>query len=187
MLGLKWQDVDFCHLSLSVTRSVVDDVVGKCKTETSLKPVPIDALAAEAIREWKLLSSYTEPDNWVFASDRVHGVMPPWADSLLSRILKPAAKRAKISKRVGWHTFRHTYSTLLQANANDIKVVQELMRHANVITTMNIYTQAISDKKRAAQRQVVDVLFGRAKRARKKGIVSKERPFDVPQGEAASA
>lgn len=89
--------------------------------------------------------------------------MPPWADSLLSWILKPAATRANISKRVGWHTFRHTYSTLLPAHANDIKVVQELMRHANVTTTMNIYTQAISKKKRDAQRQVVDVLFGRGK------------------------
>ena len=44
VLGLKWQDVDFAHLTLSVTRSVVDDVIGRCKTETSRKPVPLDTL-----------------------------------------------------------------------------------------------------------------------------------------------
>jgi integrase len=175
-LGLKWQDVDFELLLLSVTRSVVDDVVGKCKTETSRKPVPMDTIAAESLREWRILSCYARPEDWVFASERRLGTMPPWADTLLSRILKPAAKRARISKRIGWHTFRHTYSTLLQANANDVKVVQELMRHANVTTTMNIYTQAISDKKREAQSRVVDVLFGRDEKQRVNNAVSNQRP-----------
>jgi integrase len=32
--------------------------------------------------------------------------------------------------RIGWHTFRQTYSTLLIANGKNLKVVQELMRHA---------------------------------------------------------
>ena len=190
VLGLKWQDVDFEHLSLSVTRSVVDDVIGKCKTETSRKPVPLDSLAAIFLKEWRLSSCYATPEDWVFASDRQQGAMPPWADTLLSRILKPAAKRAGITQRVGWHTFRHTYSTLLQANANDVKVVQELMRHANVTTTMNIYTQAISDKKREAQSRVVDVLFGRVKgRGKKSGAkraASNQRPFNVPRSKAAS-
>ncbi len=185
VLGLKWQDVDFEHLSLSVTRSVVDDVIGKCKTETSRKPVPLDSIPAVFLQEWRLSSCYATPEDWVFASDRRQGAMPPWADTLLSRILKPAAKRAGISKRVGWHTFRHTYSTLLQASSNDVKVVQELMRHANVTTTMNIYTQAISDKKREAQSRVVDVLFGR-KKSRAKRAVSNQRPFNVPRSKAAS-
>ncbi len=49
------------------------------------------------------------------------------------------------------HTFRHTYSTLLKANNEDVKVVQELMRHANISTTMNIYTKALTPAKREAQ------------------------------------
>jgi hypothetical protein len=50
----------------------------------------------------------------------------------------------RITKWVGFHTFRHTYSTLLKANGKDVKVVQELMRHANISTTMNIYTKALT-------------------------------------------
>jgi integrase len=42
----------------------------------------------------------------------------------------------------------HTYSTLLKANAEDVKVVQELMRHANIATTMNVYTKALTFAKR---------------------------------------
>ena len=42
--------------------------------------------------------------------------------------MRPTAKKAKITKRTGGHTFRHTYSTRLKGNAEDVKVVQELMR-----------------------------------------------------------
>jgi len=58
-----------------------------------------------------------------------------------------------------FHTFRHTYSTLLKANGEDVKVVQELMRHANISTTMNIYTKALAPDKREAQSRFVDVLM----------------------------
>src|SRR5258708_23202490 len=60
-------------------------------------------------------------------------------------------------------TFRHTYSTLLKANGEDVKVVQELMRHANISTTMNIYTKALTSAKREAQSRVVDVLLDRSR------------------------
>jgi integrase-like protein len=50
-------------------------------------------------------------------------------------IIRPAALRARIENRIGWHTFRHTFSTLLIANGEDIKVVQELMRHGTATTT----------------------------------------------------
>jgi hypothetical protein len=41
----------------------------------------------------------------------------------------------------------------------DIKVQQELLRHANIQTTMNIYTQAVSEQKRAANSKVVEMVL----------------------------
>jgi site-specific recombinase XerD len=104
---------------------------------------------------------YAALTDWVFASERVFGKMPIWAVSSLQKVLQPAAKRVKITKRIGWHTFRHIYSSLLSEYGNDVKVVQELMRHAKVSTTMEIYTHGRMEKKREAQSKVVDVLFGR--------------------------
>ena len=163
VLGLKWKDVDWKHLQIEVTRSVVDGIIGKCKTETSRRPVPIDRFTADELLVWKKESCYSRPEDWVFASEKVDGKMPPWADTLLDRFLQPAAKRAGISKWVGFHTFRHTYSTLLKANGEDVKVVQELMRHANIATTMNVYTKALTPAKREAQSRVVDVLLERSR------------------------
>jgi integrase len=163
VLGLKWKDIDWKTLQMDVTRSVVDGIVGKCKTETSRKPVPIDSFTAVELSAWKRETCYAGPEDWVFASERVQGKMPPWADTLLDRFLQPAAKKAGITKWVGFHTFRHTYSTLLKANNEDVKVVQELMRHANISTTMNIYTKALTPAKREAQSRVVDVLMDRSR------------------------
>jgi len=63
-----------------------------------------------------------------------------------------------ITKRLGWHTFRHTYSTLLKGNGEDVKVVQELLRHASGKITLDIYTQAMTSAKRKAQSRVVAMI-----------------------------
>lgn len=52
LTGLQWRDVDFQNLLLRVERSVVDLVVGKCKTEASKKPVPLDEYLAQNLMEW---------------------------------------------------------------------------------------------------------------------------------------
>jgi len=160
-LGLKWQDIDFETGLANVLRSVVDGSVGRCKTEVSQQPVPLDELTLEELRSWRAITPYVQAADWVFASERVFGKMPVWAVSSLQKVLQPAARRAGITKRIGWHMFRHTYSSLLSEYGNDMKVVQELMRHAKISTTMEIYTHARMERKREAQSKVVDVLFGR--------------------------
>ena len=70
----------------------------------------------------------------------------------------PVVKRLGIDKRVSWHTFLHTYSTLLKANGEDVKVVQELLRHASARMAMDVYTQAQMPAKRKAQQKVVEMV-----------------------------
>ena len=158
LIGLKWSDVDFEKLQISITRSVVAQVVGNCKTEASRKPVPLEPSVAEDLWLWKQSTPFNKPTDWVFASLRKKGTQPR-LDTVLKRYLQPAAKRAGIAKRVGWHTFRHTFSTLLRANGEDIKVVQEMLRHANSKITMDIYTQALSPAKREAQSRVASIIL----------------------------
>jgi integrase len=47
-----------------------------------------------------------------------------------------------IAKQIGWHSFRRTFATLLKGNGEDVKTVQELMRHANSRLTLDVYAQA---------------------------------------------
>ena len=67
--------------------------------------------------------------------------------------------RAGIVKHIGWHTFRHSFATLLKANGEDVKVVQESLRHANSRITLDLYTQGLMPTKRQAQGRVVKSLL----------------------------
>ncbi|WP_419807102.1 site-specific integrase [Terriglobus sp.] len=159
LFGLKWSDVDFTGLEISIARSVYRGTVGRCKTEASRKPVPLTHRVAADLWIWKESTPYAEPADWIFAS-RVHqGRLPVWPGTVLQKIIQPAAMKAGISKRVGWHTFRHTYATLLIANGENVKVVQELMRHASSHFTLQIYSQAQARTKRAAQLRLVESLL----------------------------
>jgi len=158
LLALRWEDVNFKTLELSVTRSIWHQVVGNCKTEASAKPVPLDNYMAEDLLQWRRMSPYPMPHDWVFASPTMKGKQPYWPDNLMKRYIRPVAQKAGIQKRVGWHTFRHSFGTLLKANGEDIKTVQELLRHANSRITLEVYTQAVTSNKRAAQSKVVKMM-----------------------------
>lgn len=158
LLALRWDDVDFETLELRVTRSIWHQVVGDCKTEASAKPVPMDEFMAEDLLRWRRQSPYAMPGDWVFASPTMRGKQPYWPDNLMKRYIRPVARKAGIHKNIGWHTFRHSFGTLLKANGEDVKTVQELLRHANSRITLDVYTQAVNSTKRAAQSKVVRMM-----------------------------
>jgi len=155
LLALKWRDVDFRAREISITRSIVFQVVGPCKTEASQKPIPLDSYLAKTLRAWRKHTKYRRPDDWVFASPASCGRRPYWAQSIMRNLIRPAAVELGITERIGWHTFRHTYSSLLRATGADIKVMQELLRHASSRVTLDTYTQAVTLHKRKAQSDVI--------------------------------
>lgn len=145
---------------MNVTRSIVYGVVRPCKTESSQKPVPFHPLLADALSRWREQCVYTKPDDWVFASNRYRGRKPYWGQAILRKYVRPVAQLVGMQKRIGWHTFRHTYSTLLRSVGTEFKVVmQELLRHSSLPSTLDIYTQAISPAKHAAQAAVLALVF----------------------------
>jgi integrase len=159
LLGLKWEDVDFEALEVNVTRSVVKQKITRCKTEASRKPIPLDAELAEVLLNWKLRCPYPQLGDWVFASPHKKGKQPYWPGSLFRVHLKPALEAAGIPGNVGWHTLRHTFGTLMKANGEDIKTIQELLRHSNYKVTADTYTQAVTPLKRAAQTKLVKMIL----------------------------
>jgi integrase len=159
LFALKWKDIDFSNLGLDVSRSIYWRHIGHCKTETSRKPLPLDERVAADLWLWKESTRYGEADDWIFASPRTQGKYPFWPDAVLQKVIRPAALKAGIHKRLGWHTFRHTFSTLLIANGENVKVVQELMRHASSRCTLEVYSQARIMAKRQAQQRVVQMIL----------------------------
>ena len=159
LFALKWGDINLSAGTMSVVRSIVHGFVGPCKTESSQKPVPIHPIVAEALVKWKEQSTYRQPEDWVFASHHSHGVQPYWGQSILHKYLRPAARELGVETQFGWHTFRHTYSTLLRSVGTEFKVMQELLRHSTIRSTLDVYTQAITPAKQNAQAAVMSLVF----------------------------
>ena len=155
MLGLKWGDLDFLNLTVRIQRSVVEGEVNETKTEASASALPLDRASVEVLTAHRMRSSYREDSGFVFAG--AHG-RPPWPDGLLTDHLKPAAVRAGVGV-MGWHTLRHSYSTLLRSLGADVKVQQALLRHADVATTLNVYTQAVPAALRETASKAVEALW----------------------------
>jgi integrase len=77
---------------------------------------------------------------------------------------------------VGWHTLRHTFATLMKENGEDIKTIQELLRHSNYKVTADVYTQAVTSKKREAQSRVVRMILPGANGKGRNGLIE---PFQT--------
>ena len=160
LFALRWSDVNFLSMEVAVSRSCVRGRFGEVKTEASGKPVPLHDAVREALMKWRTLSHYSADTDFLFPSGRKNGTQPLTPDMVLKKIIRPALKRANITgKVIGWHSFRHSLATNLRSLGVDVKTAQELLRHANSRTTMDLYTHAVSAEKRSASRRQVEMLM----------------------------
>ena len=121
------------------------------KTEASKKPVPLESDLAEVLMNRRAECAYNQAENFVFPSAKKKGTQPLWPNTELEKHINPAAIRAGITKRIGWHTLRHSFGALLKENGADLKLIQSLMRHSNVSVTADRYVQSTTSAKREVQ------------------------------------
>jgi integrase len=155
LLALKWADVDFAAGEIRLSRGVVRQHIGLMKTEASRKPVPLDAGLAEVLTSWRGRCPYNQDADFIFGSPDKNGNQPYWPTAGMENHVLPAALKAGIGKRIGWHTLRHTFGTLVKSQGADVATTQALMRHANASITMDRYVQAVTPAKREAQSRIV--------------------------------
>lgn len=154
ILGLKWSDFEFDRNMVLVQRAWVVGEIGEVKTRYSRKQMPLDASLIVALLSYRAKYECCE---WVFANPVTN--RPWWAHHIQHERIAPAAAKANLGTRIGWHTFRHTYSSMLRHLGVDVKVQQELLRHADIRTTMNTYTQAMPSALREANSRVVRLVL----------------------------
>ncbi len=158
LLALKWADVDFGAEELLLSRGIVRQRIGMMKTEASRKPLPLDKGLARVLITWRGCCPFNRDADFIFGSPGKDGKQPYWPTAAMEDHIRPAVKRAGIQKRVGWHSLRHTFGTMVKSQGADVATTQALLRHANVSITMDRYVQAVTPAKREAQSRIVKSL-----------------------------
>jgi integrase len=156
IVALQWGDFDFPGLTLLVNRSIVHGRIGEVKTEYSRDSVPLDPALVEALMQHKKRSIST-PEGWLFANPVTR--KPYHQEEIQKRHIRKAGIAAEIGSDIGWHAFRHSYRSWLDETGAPLTVQKELMRHASIQTTMNVYGKAMTDTKRQAHRRVVELVL----------------------------
>lgn len=98
MIGLTWSDLDTRTMEVNVVRSCVRNRIGKTKTESSRRPVPLHPIVLNALLNWRAESVYAEETDFLFPSIRLKGNRPLSPDSLLKKSIRPALARAGIAR-----------------------------------------------------------------------------------------
>lgn len=172
--GLRWGDFD--GENLHVQRSVWRTIVGQPKTEVSEGNVPVLPLLQAALKKHR---GNATDDAYIFAGER-RGA-PLNLHNLAARVIKPAIEhcikceksRADHKKADhdfdlnpktawhGWHSFRRGLGSNLYALGVQPKVIQAILRHSDIGTTLAYYVQTPTDESREALQIIEDAFpFG---------------------------
>jgi integrase len=147
--GLKWQDFvgDELRISRNVWGTWVSDE-GETKTESSAAPVPVVPFLKKALEQHRK----TQPSKSGFIFEGRTG-RPLVLANVLRRDIKPALDKAKVAWH-GWHAFRRGVGSILYELGTPDKVIQDVLRHANVTTTQTYYIKTASPASVAAMRKL---------------------------------
>ena len=158
VVALKWKDFDFSRLTVRIERGSVSSRIAAVKTESSEDLLPVHE---DIARQMLLYQTYGRKSEagWVFPSP-VTG-RPFHQESIRKRHLMPAGEAVGLTRPLGWHTFRHSYRRWLDEAATPVGIIKELMRHADISTTMNVYgVGTLTPAKREAHIAVVAKALG---------------------------
>jgi len=155
MLALKWTDFNFDERTLAINRVFThNQIQASPKSDASSSTLPVYDELIDSLQAWRTQQEHDF--DYVFASPRTAGPYSP--STILTDYLKPAAKKQGIAG-LGWHTFRHSYKAwMAQANTNPA-TMKDLMRHAAISTTMDVYGRTLTEEMRRSNDKVASLLF----------------------------
>src|SRR5436305_10043207 len=105
ILALQWCDFDFTKKTVAIRKSIWKQHLGPVKTKESERVMPLDDAMIADLLAWRAQTPYAKDNDWVFASRRMRGTQPLWPEAIMRGHIRPAGKRAGITKHLSCHTF----------------------------------------------------------------------------------
>lgn len=166
ILGLRWCDCDFENNIISINHNLIYRQgsngrmvfhVTTPKTKSGIRIIPMFSQVRNALlqqKEWQQQIGKIDVEvdgfsNFIF-QNRYHELLHPHViNRAINRIIRDAnAENTDILlPHFSCHNLRHTFCTRLCENEQNLKIIQEIMGHRSIETTMDIYNEATKEKK----------------------------------------
>lgn len=175
IIGLRWEDCDFENGTISINHNLLyrQQDGEKCefhvttpKTSAGIRIIPMmkevrKALLQEKKRQMAEGFHRIEVDgytNFIFINRMGYLYNPQTINRAIKRIIQASNTEEKelarkehrkpvLIRDFSVHNLRHTFCTRFCENETNLKVIQEIMGHSDITTTMNVYAEATKDKK----------------------------------------
>lgn len=167
-LAITWGNVDFENKTLKVEQAITQEpkfdsngkvksrttIIGTTKTTCSVREIPIADIVVQTLQDWREKQISREKNNknvtgdltsrnaFIFAND--DGTIRTYSGT--KQIFERFKKRNDLKKfHIGFHGLRHTFSNMLFEMNENPKVIQQLLGHRDVKTTITVYNNVNSD------------------------------------------
>ena len=173
-LALKWKNVDFDNGIISIDSAVTElpvrnsegkivdhrTVISDTKTAASVREVPMPNILKTTLLEWKKSrwvqqrttgKSFIGPNDLVFANNEGELRTYTGTKTIFQRLM---SQNGLAPYKLHFHSLRHTYSSMLFESHENPKVIQMLLGHKDVTTTIRTYNSV----DRSYFKQAVDKL-----------------------------
>jgi integrase len=186
-LGLRWEDLDFENRTIDVNHNLVhrrvDEEGGTLhintpKTKAGCRTVPMIQQVYDAFLEEYQLQQLTgfctqEVEGYsgfVFASSNGTVTLPVEVNRAIHSLIddyneeekanaRKEGRNALILPRISAHHLRHTFCTRLCETETNVKVIQTIMGHKDIQTTLDIYADCTEEKKKEVIHNIEDKIF----------------------------
>jgi len=153
LFALQWPDVDWGQGRdggrLLVTRSIYQGAVSTPKTPDSVRAVDVPA---SLLRELEVYRAMYPGEGFIFRGEQGQPLDP---DTWHRERLVPLLERAKLRlPGSGLHALRHTYTSLLAAQGEDVRYIADQLGHSSPRLTLDVYQHIFARARVEAMRKL---------------------------------
>lgn len=163
-LGLTWQDVDFKRNKIYIDhalRYIIDETgkynyhIMKPKTLAGIRTIPMFNDVRDALQDLydhrRSTASIEGYDGFIFVNSQRNPYTPGFIYELIINLVFDHNKENELQiPKISPHTFRHTFCTRMCEIEPNVKLIQEIMGHKHLSTTMDIYNEVMDPIKEAS-------------------------------------
>jgi integrase len=160
ILGLQWKQIDLSKKMLRIEQSLWQGQIVPPKTPESVRTVYFGEVLASVLAEHFREAAHNGIEDFVFC--KADGI-PFHPDVLRKDVLYPTLDRLGIprsSRTSGFHTFRHSAASFINAETGNLKLAQKLLGHSTIEMTAAVYTHGSVEAEREGALAVERAIYG---------------------------